>query len=277
MKGGLVKASLGHSVRLRRLFRGGGHHVLVVPLDHTVTDGPVAQGGPMSGLLSQVCANGADAVVLHKGDTRQLRPHWLSTTSLIVHLSASTGLALDPDAKVLVTTVAEALRLGADAVSVHVNLGSEHESQQLRDLASVADDCDRWNVPLLAMVYPRGPRIDDPGDADLIAHAVTLAAALGADIVKTACPRSMKDLAEITRSSPIPVLIAGGPVQPDGDALAAHVADVMRAGAAGVATGRNIFQAADPGAMTRRLADVVHAPHHDSTSDENHSWQEPSA
>jgi 2-amino-4,5-dihydroxy-6-oxo-7-(phosphonooxy)heptanoate synthase len=164
-----------------------------------------------------VCANGADAVVLHKGDTRQLRPHWLSTTSLIVHLSASTGLGPDPDAKVLVASVEEALRLGADAVSVHVNLGSDHEARQLRDLASVADDCDRWNLPLLAMVYPRGPRIDDPVDPDLVAHAV--------------------------------------------DALTAHVADVMRAGAAGVATGRNIFQAADPGAMTRRLATVIHAPH----------------
>jgi 2-amino-4,5-dihydroxy-6-oxo-7-(phosphonooxy)heptanoate synthase len=255
---GRVNASLGHSVRLRRLFRGGGHRMLVVPLDHTVTDGPVVAGGPMSGLLSQVCANGADAVVLH---TRQLRPHWLSTTSLIVHLSASTGLGPDPDAKVLVASVEEALRLGADAVSVHVNLGSDHEARQLRDLASVADDCDRWNLPLLAMVYPRGPRIDDPVDPDLVAHAVALAAALGADIVKTACPSSMKDLAEITRSSPIPVLIAGGAFQPDVDALTAHVADVMRAGAAGVATGRNIFQAADPGAMTRRLATVIHAPH----------------
>jgi 2-amino-4,5-dihydroxy-6-oxo-7-(phosphonooxy)heptanoate synthase len=269
-----VKASLGHAVRYRRLFRGGGHHLLVVPLDHTVSDGPVVTGAPMGGLLSQVCANGADAVVLHKGDTRQLRPHWLSTTSLIVHLSASTGLSPDPDAKVLVTSVVEALQLGADAVSVHLNLGSDHEAQQVKDLASVAADCDRWNVPLLAMVYPRGPRIDDPVDADLVARAVALAAALGADIVKTACPRSMKDLAEITRSSPIPVLIAGGPFQPDGEALVAHVADVMRAGAAGVATGRNIFQAEDPGAMTRRLATVLHTPHHDSTSEANRSWQE---
>jgi 2-amino-4,5-dihydroxy-6-oxo-7-(phosphonooxy)heptanoate synthase len=246
--------------------------VLVVPLDHTVTDGPITTGAPMGGLLSQVCANGADAVVLHKGDTRQLRPHWLARTSLIVHLSASTGLAPDPDAKVLVTTVPEALRLGADAVSVHVNLGADSEARQVRDLASVARDCHRWNVPLLAMVYPRGPRIDDPADADLVARAVALAAALGADIVKTACPRSTKDLAEIVRSSPIPVLVAGGPFQPDGEALAAQVADVMRAGAAGVATGRNVFQAADPGAMTRRLAAVVHAPHNDSTSDDQPSW-----
>jgi 2-amino-4,5-dihydroxy-6-oxo-7-(phosphonooxy)heptanoate synthase len=256
-----VNESLGRSVRSRRLFRGGGRRALVVALDHTVTDGPVVAGAPMAGLLGQVCANGADAVVLHKGDARQLRPHWLATTSLVVHLSASTGLAPDPDAKVLVTSVAEALRLGADAVSVHVNLGSDHEPGQVRDLAAVARDCDRWNVPLLAMVYPRGPRIGDPVDPDLVARAVALAAALGADIVKTACPASMKDLAEIVRCSPIPVLVAGGPFQPDGDALAAHVADVMRAGAAGVAAGRNIFQAADPGAMTRRLATVVHAPH----------------
>ena len=42
----------------------------------------------------------------------------------MVHLSASTAHAPDPDAKYLVTGVEEAMRLGADAVSVHVNIGS---------------------------------------------------------------------------------------------------------------------------------------------------------
>lgn len=44
--------------------------------------------------------------------------------SLILHLNASTAHAPDPDAKHLVTGVEAALRLGADAVSVHINMGS---------------------------------------------------------------------------------------------------------------------------------------------------------
>jgi 2-amino-4,5-dihydroxy-6-oxo-7-(phosphooxy)heptanoate synthase len=250
--------SFGRSVRLRRLFRGGGQRLFVVPLDHAVTDGPAVRGGHLRGLVSQVCANGADAVVLHKGGLRHVPSHWFTDTSLIVHLSAGTGLAADPDARYLVASVAEALRAGADCVSVHVNLGSDQEAQQIRDLASVAAACDRWNLPLLAMVYPRGPRIHDPRDPDLVAHAATLAAELGADIVKTVCPAKVEALEEITRTCPIPVLIAGGPTQGDTDDLVTRVRGAMRAGAAGVAIGRNIFQSARPGAMTRLLADAVH-------------------
>ena len=251
--------SFARSVRLLRFFRHGARHLFVVPLDHSLTDGPVVRGGRLNDLLSQVCDNGADAVVLHKGSLRHIRPLWFRTTSVIVHLSASTAQAPDPDAKCLVASVEEALRLGADCVSVHVNLGCEREAQQIADLASVGDACDRWNVPLLAMVYPRGPLVRSPADPRLVAHAVTIAADLGADIVKTVFPGSVAALTEITRGCPIPVLVAGGPASADTDELFVRVRDAMRGGAAGVAVGRNIFQSADPGAMTRKLADVVHS------------------
>jgi 2-amino-4,5-dihydroxy-6-oxo-7-(phosphooxy)heptanoate synthase len=258
--------SYGRSIRLRRLFRGGGRRLFVVPLDHSVSDGPVVRGGQLGRLLGQVCDNGADAVVLPKGSVRHLRPHWFTTTSLLVHLSAGTRLAPDPDFKYLVAGVEEALRIGADGVSVHVNLGSDQEAAQIRDLASVGEACDRWNVPLLAMVYPRGPKIVDPRSPALVAHAVTIAADLGADIVKTVFPGSVDALDEITRGCPIPVLIAGGPINTDTDGLLANVEDAMRGGAAGVAIGRNIFASADPAATTRRVSKIVHARHESLTA-----------
>jgi len=55
------------------------------------------------------------------------------------------------------------LRLGADAVSTHVNLGSIEEQRQIDALAAVADAGDRWHVPLAAMMYPRGPASDADG------------------------------------------------------------------------------------------------------------------
>lgn len=51
--------------------------------------------------------------------------------SLIIHLNASTVQAPDPDAKFMVTRVEEALRWGADAVSVHINVGSAQEERQI--------------------------------------------------------------------------------------------------------------------------------------------------
>ncbi|MFI5910822.1 2-amino-3,7-dideoxy-D-threo-hept-6-ulosonate synthase [Dactylosporangium sp. NPDC051541] len=247
-------------VRLDRLYRNGSGGLLIVPLDHPISGDPIIHsglGGGLDRLVGEVAANGADAVVLHKGAVRQVDPQRFRDLSLIVHLSAGTGLTADPDAKVLVCSVEEALRMGADAVSVHVNAGSRTEARQLADLAAVSAACARWGVPLLAMVYARGPDIADGRAPRLVAHAAAIAAELGADLVKTAMPRTLADLAELTAASPIPVLAAGGDAR-DATAALAHLADAMRAGAGGVAAGRLVFNAADPGAVVRRLAALVH-------------------
>jgi len=245
-------------LRLQRLYRHSAQRMVVVPMDHSITLGPITGGATLNRLVGQLARNGVDAVVLHKGSLRHVDPVWFADTSLIVHLSASTVRAADPDAKYLVANVEESLRLGADAVSVHVNLGSLDEDRQIADMAMVSEACERWNVPLLAMVYPRGPKIGDTRDPELVAHAVTLAADLGADIVKTVNVGSVAAMADIIAACPIPVIVAGGPVVASMAELRDQVLDALRGGADGVAMGRNIFQAADPGATARMVADLVH-------------------
>ncbi|WP_202918935.1 2-amino-3,7-dideoxy-D-threo-hept-6-ulosonate synthase [Saccharothrix deserti] len=254
----MTNRSFGSHVRLRRLFRHVQDRLLVVPLDHSVTDGPIASRHGLSELVSQLAASRVDAVVLHKGSLRHLDARSFTDTALIVHLSASTMHAPDPDAKYLVSTVEEALRMGADAVSVHVNIGSDSERRQIADLAAVADACDRWNVPLLAMMYPRGPRITDPRDPALIAHAAVLAADLGADIVKSVYAGSPLAMADVVAACPVPLIVAGGPQRGDTPSVMSYVEDVLSSGAIGVAMGRNIFQAPDPGSRARAVAGVVH-------------------
>ncbi|HYQ69116.1 2-amino-3,7-dideoxy-D-threo-hept-6-ulosonate synthase [Actinophytocola sp.] len=246
-------------LRLNRLFRNNPQRTMIVPLDHSLTVGPIPGGGKgLNTLVGQLAVNGADAVVLHKGNIRFVDPAWFKQLSLIVHLSASTVHAPDPDGKVLVGTVEEALRLGADAVSVHVNVGSREEARQIGDLAVVAESCDRWNIPILAMMYPRGPEIATPTDPGMVAHAVTLAVELGADLVKTYYVGSATEMREITAAAPVPVLAAGGPRAGDREGLMEFVDEVLLGGAAGLAVGRNIFEDANPGELTRLLAERVH-------------------
>lgn len=208
----VLNASFGRGLRLRRLFRHGDGRLLVVPLDHSVTDGPL-RPGELDPLLGELAGTGVDAVVLHKGTLRHLDHGWFGGMSLILHLNASTRHAPDPDAKYLVAHVEEALRAGADAVSVHVNLGSRQEARQVADLAAVAGECDRWNVPLLAMVYARGPQIGDAHAPDLVAHAALLAADLGADVVKTDYAGTPEEMADVVRACPIPVIVAAWPAR----------------------------------------------------------------
>ncbi|GAA4947675.1 2-amino-3,7-dideoxy-D-threo-hept-6-ulosonate synthase [Streptomonospora halophila] len=245
-------------MRLNRLARNAIGRMMIVPLDHSVADGPLKTGRTLNSLVGDLSRSSVDAVVLHKGSLRHVDPLWFGSTSLIVHLSASTAHAPDPDAKYLVSSVEEALRVGADAVSVHVNLGSEDEARQVADLAAVAEACDRWNLPLMAMMYPRGPRIADPRDAALVAHSASLAADLGADIVKTVSTATEEEMADIVDDCPIPIVVAGGPRLADDEELVEHVRSVLAAGVAGVALGRSVFHSPDPAATARRIADVVH-------------------
>ncbi|TDV52020.1 2-amino-3,7-dideoxy-D-threo-hept-6-ulosonate synthase [Actinophytocola oryzae] len=265
--------STARRLRLNRFFRNNPQRTMIVPLDHSLTGGPIPGGGNgLNTLVGQLAVNGADAVVLHKGNIRFVDPAWFKQLSLIVHLSASTVHAPDPDDKVLVGTVEEALRLGADAVSVHVNVGSREEARQISDLGIVAEACDRWNVPILAMMYPRGPHVANPTDPELVAHAITLAAELGVDLVKTYYVGSVSKMQEITAQSPVPIVAAGGPRAGDQDALMDFVDEVLLGGAAGLAVGRNIFEAANPGALTRRLAERVHGDLVPSAPPEFRTW-----
>jgi 2-amino-4,5-dihydroxy-6-oxo-7-(phosphooxy)heptanoate synthase len=248
------------SLRIRRLYRHHPQRILAVPLDHSLTDGSVSGGGSgLNNLVGQLAANGADAVILHKGSVRYINPESFMHTSLIIHLSASTIHAPDPDAKFLVANVEEALRLGADAVSVHVNFGSGEEARQIGDMATVADACDRWNVPLLAMMYPRGAQFVNPMAPEIVAHAVTVATDMGADLIKTYYVGSEQDMTEITASCPVPIIVAGASQFSSDNALLSLADAALRGGAAGMAVGRGIFQSRDPGATTCKLARRIHS------------------
>ena len=108
------------------------------------------------------------------------------------------------------------------------------------------------------MMYPRGLQITDPADPAVVAHAVTVAVELGADLVKTNYVGSDAEMLRLTTASPVPVVVAGGKKFDSEEALMDFVDAAMRGGAAGVAMGRNVFLSPDPGALTRRLAERVH-------------------
>lgn len=241
----------GKEVRLKRLFRHSDK-LLVVPMDHGVSIGPVTGLKGIDRTVGQVAKGGADAIVVHKGLVRYAAP-LADGCELIVHLSGSTDLAPDPNRKELVATPEFAVRLGATAVSTHVNLASAEEAAMLKDLASAAEACELVGIPLLAMMYVRDGNRQSEYDPKKLAHAARVAEELGADIVKVNYTGSPESFAEVTGGVKIPVLIAGGPKMSSVTGLLTAVRDAVLAGARGVALGRNIFQHDDPEAMTRAV------------------------
>ncbi len=138
--------------------------------------------------MDKLAEGGASAIVIHKGLVPFAGPSVGSRLGLIVHISASTSLSADPNLKVLVASADEAAAIGADAVSIHCNLGNEHEDRMVEDFGAVADRCRELGMPLLAMCYPRGKNVKSSFDVEAIKHCARLSAELGADIVKTSYP-----------------------------------------------------------------------------------------
>lgn len=236
--------------RLKRLMDDEGR-IFMVPLDHGISMGPLPGITNLPNTLDQV-ADLATCIVVHKGLMGRVLPYH-DRLGIIMHLSVSTIHASDPDDKRIVGTVQEAVDLGADAVSVHLNMGSATEANQIEAIGRVSTECNRLGVPLIAMVYPRGPTIMDSFNADLVAHAARLGAELGADVVKVPFPGDEGSFRAVVRGAGIPVVVAGGPKEDNLDRFVGLMRNAAEARAAGFSVGRNVFQADKPAKMLQQL------------------------
>ncbi|MBA4357090.1 MAG: 2-amino-3,7-dideoxy-D-threo-hept-6-ulosonate synthase [Humidesulfovibrio sp.] len=249
---------LGKAIRLERIFNRNTKRTVIVPMDHGTTVGPIAGIVDMREAVGAIVEGGANAVLMHKGLVRCGHRTQGKDIGLIVHLSASTTLSPFPNAKTLVGTVEDAIRLGADAVSVHVNLGDESEAKMLTDFGQVTSIAQSWGIPVLAMVYARGPKVRSEFDADIVAHCARVGVELGADVVKVPYTGDIDSFGRVVDACCVPVVIAGGPKLDSTKAFLQMVQDSIAAGGAGLSVGRNIFQHKNPALLTQALARVVH-------------------
>ena len=247
----------GKSARLARIGTGG--QFLVVPMDHGITLGAVTGLKDIESTIDAVTRGGADSVLTQRGIAPRVHDN-KNGAGYIVHLNGSTSIGPDENDKRPTGTVEDAIRAGADAVSFHINVGSEHEPGQITQLGDLTSAAAEYGIPVLAMTYARGHdvREDDPAAfAKDLGHAVRLGEELGADVVKTAYSGDPGTFEHVVESTRLPVVIAGGSKGTDEETLA-MVRGAMDAGAAGVSMGRSIFQHDDPEAITEAVAAVVH-------------------
>jgi fructose-bisphosphate aldolase/2-amino-3,7-dideoxy-D-threo-hept-6-ulosonate synthase len=127
----------------------------------------------------------------------------------------------------------------------------------LEDLGRVAVQCQHWGMPLLAMMYPRGRKIEDEHDVGHVKLAARVAAELGADLVKTVYTGDPDSFREVTSGCPVPVVVAGGS-KTDDRATLELIEGAMEGGAAGISIGRNAFQHPCPDRFVFAAATIVH-------------------
>jgi len=249
---------IGKKIRLERIIDRNSGRTVIIPMDHGVTVGPIAGLEDMRETISKVVAGGANAILMHKGIVGAGHRGTGRDVGLIIHLSGGSTLSPDPNAKELVCSVEEAIKLGADAVSVHINLGAETDKEMLGQLGFVSERCMDWQMPLVAMMYTRGAKIKNEYDVAYVKHAARVGAELGADIVKVPYTGSVASFKEVVRGCPVPVVIAGGPKMGSDEEIFKMVEGALEAGATGLSIGRNAFQHKSPEKMVAALCKMVH-------------------
>lgn len=250
---------IGKTVRLERIINRKTKRAIIVPMDHGVTVGAIDGLIDMREAVNDMAEGGADAVLLHKGLIRCGHRKHGKDMGLIMHLSASTALCPNSNRKTLVSTVEEAICYGADCVSVHVNLGDPDERSMLADLGHVACACSNWGVPLLAMMYARGPNVTNGYDPKVITHCARVGVELGADIIKVLYPGTLESFAEVVDAScNVPVVIAGGEYMDSIRDFLQMVHDSLKAGGSGLSVGRNVFQHPKRADLVKALRALVH-------------------
>ena len=249
---------IGKQIRLERLLNRNTGKTVLVPMDHGVTVGPIPGLINMKESIAKIVSGGVNAVLMHKGNVIEGHRGEGQDVGLVLHISASTSISPNPNLKVLVCTIEEAIKLGADGVSIHINLGADDDYKMLKDFGEVGKKCAEWGMPLLAMMYTRGPNIKNEYGLDEVKLSARVAAELGADIVKVNFTGNTESFSEVIAGCSIPVLIAGGEKAKNNREILNNVRMAMDAGGGGVSIGRNAFQHDDPTRFCKAVSSIVH-------------------
>ncbi|MCI4346241.1 MAG: hypothetical protein L3K07_05760 [Thermoplasmata archaeon] len=246
----------GVELRLRRLLPPGGRRLFSVPLDHSVSMGPIAGLERTRTVARELVRAGVDLLIATPGAVREILPELAPSTLLGVHLSVSTSLSPEPDRKRLAGSAQEAVRLGGDLLSVQVNFGVAGEGEMLVALGEAVESGHALGLPVLCMSYVKG---EHRGTPEELQHAARASADLGADLVKVSHPGSPEALRRLVESTPVPVLLGGGIRLDDEAAALERIAGALAAGVSGICFGRNLFQREPLEPFARRVGELVHA------------------
>jgi DhnA family fructose-bisphosphate aldolase class Ia len=241
--------------RFNRIFQPNGR-VLIVAFDHGLIEGP-AKGMEQPGhTLAKIVEGGANAILTSFGVATRFAKE-IASLGLILRLDGGgTKLGQMGGSSGQFYTIEDALRLGADAVAVSAFPGSSKEEATLKVLAEVIREAHAWDIPVMAEMVPGG---FDSGPefrtAESIAISARVAAELGADWVKIPYAEGFE---QVTASCYVPAVILGGSKKGSERQMLETIRAALVAGGAGVAVGRNIFQAGDPARMTAAIASLIH-------------------
>ncbi len=244
--------------RWNHIFREDGK-TLVVAMDHPAAFGMMEGLEKPGQVIRKIRAGGADAILTTYGVVTRFAEE-IGDMGIVLRVDGGgSSLAKEHGPMQLLYNVYDALRVGADAVASMGMPGSMYEAETLPYLSELVAQCAEWTVPVMAEMLPGGS--ENPAEMwtpENIGHACRIGAELGVDFVKTAYSGDVESFRAICERVYVPIVVLGGSKSKDPRDLLNGIYEAMRAGASGVAVGRNIWRYPEPDKMTAAIAAIIH-------------------
>lgn len=198
---------------------------------------------------------GFNGVVFQKGVAERF---YNGKVPLIVKVNGKTSLVKGEPVSRQVCSVEEAVALGAKGIGYTIYLGSEYESAMLAEFGRIQSEAHARRLPAIAWIYPRGAAVQNDTSKEIVAYAARAGLELGADAVKIKYSGDSASFSWAVRSAAgVHVFMSGGPKAATDEAFLDQVKGVMKAGATGVAVGRNVWQNSDPFKMAEQIRNAI--------------------
>lgn len=247
-----MMSEIGKKRRLSRIF-SKNNRTLIIPMEWGTSFAP-NEWDRCSKVARAVIEGGADAIMTTFGQVRRF-----SEDSLRIPLVLTINYNLS-DLAYPLEYVREAAQMGADAVKVHF-FGPMKETPVLQ-LQKLSLECKNYGMPFLFEPIPMSDYPSAGGkqllDPKTVKEAVDMGVIIGADIIKTAYTGKAESFEMVTKSCPVPVIIAGGSRLPSDKETLEMIKGAMDGGASGGAIGRNITTHNNPAKMTKAVASIIH-------------------
>jgi class I fructose-bisphosphate aldolase len=260
----------GKKARLHRILHQHGLKngtALFLPYDQGLEHGPrdffanPAASDPAY-IVRLAVEGGFNGIAVQIGLAEKFYWDYAGEVPLVLKLNGKTDIPSDAAALSPVNaTVADAVRLGADAVGYTLYVGTPAQEQDFEQYRRVREDAQRLGMPLIVWAYPRGEAIAAKGGKDsfyAVDYAARTASELGADVVKVNFPHPEKRtavpsaydqefttqqaIADVVRSANRTLLLVSGGARAGDEAMLEKARESMEAGATGLIFGRNVWQ-----------------------------------
>lgn len=267
---GQAGLSAGKKARLHRiLFRHGLRNgtALFLPYDQGLEHGPRdffanPPAGDPGYIIRLALEGGFNGIALQVGLAEKFYWEFAGETPLILKLNGKTDIPPDADAlSPLHAGVADAVRLGADAVGYTMYVGTPAAERDFAQYRQVREDARRLGMPLVVWAYPRGAAVESKGGRNsfyAVDYAARTASELGADVVKVNFPHpeltsgvkppyqeqfsAQQAIDAVVRSANRTLVLISGGERAGDEAMLEKTRQAMEAGATGMIFGRNVWQ-----------------------------------